>query len=211
MAEAIDWAGAVNALSDRLWNGMLDLSPITATMLGYEQGLDRLDDPGPEGRAKAGALYRETLAAADEIEHGAGGTAALPVEERITLDIMRVICGIELEQQEQRFDRLRVVDQMEGPQTVLPTLGTFQSLDTPEKMDLFLARIADYPRYMSANSELVREGLASGLTASRIVTERTIGQLERMLALPDEQSPTVIAAQVSSPADRERVVAAVRK
>ena len=211
VAEAIDRAGAVNALSDRLWNGMLDLSPITATMLGYEQGLDRLDDPGPEGRAKAGALYRETLAAAAEIEHGAVGAVALPVEERITLDIMRVICGIELEQQEQRFDRLRVVDQMEGPQTVLPTLGTFQSLDTPEKRDLFLARIADYPRYMSANSELVREGLAAGLTASRIVTERTIGQLERMLALPDEQSPTVIAAQVSSPADRERVVASVRK
>ncbi|MGZ6266898.1 MAG: DUF885 domain-containing protein [Candidatus Limnocylindrales bacterium] len=209
MDETSNPADAVNALADRFWDGILDLSPITATLLGYEQGLDRLDDPGPAGREKARSLFRETLATAAEIEGRAAATSALPLEERITLDILRVICDIELEQQDQRVDRLKVVDQMDGPQTVLPMLAAFQATDTPEKFDLFLARLADYPRFMAANAELVREGLAGGLTAARIVTERVIGQLERLLALPDEQSPVVTALSVPKESDRERLIAAV--
>jgi uncharacterized protein (DUF885 family) len=204
-------ADAVNALADRFWNGILGLSPVTATLLGYEQGLDRLDDPGPAGRERARSLYRDTLASADAIEAAAAEPSGLPLEERITLDILRVICEVELEQQGQRFDRLKVVDQMDGPQTILPLLAAFQKTDTPEMFDLFLARLADYPRFMAANAELVREGLAGGLTAARIVTERVIGQLERLLALPDDQSPIVTALSVPTEADRDRLVAAIGK
>jgi uncharacterized protein (DUF885 family) len=181
-------ADAVNALADRFWNGILDLSPITATLLGYEQGLDRLDDPGPAGREKARSLYRDTLASADAIEAAAAEPSGLPLEERITLDILRVICEVELEQQGQRFDRLKVVDQMDGPQTILPLLAAFQKTDTPEKFDLFLARLADYPRFMAANAEL-----------------------ERLLALPDEQSPVATTLTLPTEADRERLVAAIGK
>jgi uncharacterized protein (DUF885 family) len=204
-------AGAVNALSDRFWNGILDLSPITATLLGYEQGRDRLDDPGPVGRDKAKSLFRDTLVTADAIEAEANPASALPLEERITLDILRVICNVELEQQEQRFDCLKVVDQMDGPQTMLPLLAAFQTTDTPEKFDLFLARLADYPRFMAANTELVREGLANGLTAASIVTERVISQLERLFALPDDQSPVATALSLPGQADRERLAAAIGK
>ena len=78
MSESFTGAGAVNALADRFWDGILDLSPITATMLGYQQGDDRLDDPSAAGRDRARALYRDTLAAADAIEADA---TELPEEE----------------------------------------------------------------------------------------------------------------------------------
>ncbi len=210
MAEMTNAADAANALSERFWDGILELSPTTATVLGYPQGMDRLDDPGPAGREKARKLYEETLAAAGAIEAGLAQPEDLPVEERITLDILRAICEVELEQQAQRIDRLKVVDQMEGPQTFMPQLAAFQPTATPEQLDAFLARLADYPRFMAANAELVREGLAGGLTAARIVTERTVGQLERMLATPAEESPILAALPHLSAADRERVVAAVR-
>ena len=220
MSEASTPADAVNALADRFWDGLLDLSPITATMLGYERGADRLDDPGPAGRDRARALYRDTLAAADAIEVDAaagsdaaraGETAALPEEESITLDILRVICRIELEQQEQRIDRLKVVDQMDGPQTYLPMLAAFQRTETPEQFEQFLARLAEYPRFMASNSDLVREGLAGGLTAAGIVTDRVVGQLERLLSLPDSESPVVAAVVVPRESDRERLVSAIGK
>jgi len=220
VSEASTPADAVNALADRFWDGLLDLSPITATMLGYERGADRLDDPGPAGRDRARALYRETLAAADAIEVDAaagtdaaraGETAALPEEESITLDILRVICRIELEQQEQRIDRLKVVDQMDGPQTYLPMLAAFQRTETPEQFEQFLARLAEYPRFMASNSDLVREGLAGGLTAAGIVTDRVVGQLERLLSLPDSESPVVAAVVVPRESDRERLVSAIGK
>ena len=221
MSEISQAADAVNALAERFWNGLLDLSPITATVLGYEQDQDRLDDPGPEGRDRARRLFRETLHATDAVEAQAGaaagadpgsdGGARLPVEEAITLDILTIVCRTELEQQIQRIDRLRVVDQMDGPQTMLPLLATFQRTDTPERFDRFLARLADYPRFMAANAELTREGLASGLTAARIVTERVIGQLERLLAVSDEESPIAMAVTPPTPSDRDRLVAAIRK
>jgi uncharacterized protein (DUF885 family) len=211
VVELGDAADAVNALSDRFWEGILDLSPVTATVLGYEKGMDRLDDPGPEGRARARTLYRETLAGADAIEAEAAATAGLPTEERITLDILRVICNVELEQQDQRFDRLKVVDQMDGPQTMLPLLAAFQPTEAPDQFEAFMARLADYPRFMAANAELVREGLAGGLTAARIVTERVISQMSRLLAIPDEQSPIVEVLKLPKPSDRERVVEAIGK
>ena len=204
-------ADAVNALSERFWNGILDLSPINATLLGYEQGMDRLDDPGPAGREKAGKLYRATLAEADAVDALTAATPGLPTEERITLDIVRVICNIELEQQGQRFDRLKVVDQMDGPQTILPLLAAFQPTETPEQFEAFMARLADYPRFMAANVETVREGLESGVTAARIVTERVISQLERLLAIPDEESPIVSVLKLPKPSDRARLVAAVTR
>ena len=151
MSEVRNAADEVNALAERFWNGVLELSPITATVLGYEQGEDRLDDPGPAGRDRARRLFRGTLDAADAIrESQSGGTgsdiAALPTEEAITLDILHVVCETELEQLDQRIDRLKAVDQMDGPQTVMPLLATFQRIDTPERFDRFLARVDDYPR-----------------------------------------------------------------
>ena len=211
MGDVSTAADAVNELSERFWNGFLDLSPITATLLGYEQGMDRLDDPGPEGRDKARALMQSTLAEADAIEAQAAETTGLPQEERITLDILRVICDVELEQQAQRIDRLKVVDQMDGPQTFMPLLAAFQPTETPAQFDAFMARLADYPRFMAANIENLREGLAGGLTAARIVTERVISQLERLQAIPDEQSPIVEVLKVPKPGDRERLVEAVGK
>ena len=208
--EARTSANAVNALSYRFWDGVIELSPINATILGYDKGMDRLDDPGPDGRTAAARLYHETLAECDRIAAG-GAASALPVEERITLDILRVICDIELEQQAQRFDRLKVVDQMDGPQTMLPLLAAFQPTETADQFEAFMARLADYPRFMAACAEVAREGLAGGLTAARIVTERVIGQLERLQAIPDEQSPIVEALKLPQPSDRDRVVAAIGK
>jgi uncharacterized protein (DUF885 family) len=211
MSEAFDAAHAVDELAERFWTGTLDLSPIAATVLGYEQGADRLDDPGPEGRDKARRLFEETLERAGAVEaQAAAAGVAIPLEQEITLDILRVVCGIELEQQGQRIDRLRAVDQMDGPQTLMPLLAGFQRMDTPERFDRFLARLNEYPRFMAANAELVREGLAAGLTAARIVAERVVAQLERMLEIPDEESPVVVAATPPGEAEREKLVAAVR-
>ena len=78
MSEVRNAADAVNALAERFWNGLLELSPITATVLGYDDYDDRLDDPGPEGRDKARRLFRETLHATDEIEAQAAAAGPVP-------------------------------------------------------------------------------------------------------------------------------------
>ncbi len=135
---------------------------------------------------------------------------SLSVEDRITRDMLIVIADQGLEEDDQGVHRLRVVDQIGGPQTLLPQLCQFQPADTPERLDKFLTRLHAYRDYMAANSDILREGLATGLTAPRIVAERTVAQLERLIAIPIDEAVIPSLARVASDADRERVRDVVR-
>jgi len=195
----------VDELSDRFWEGILELNPTTATVYGDERYDDRLEDPSPAGRARARALMEKTKAEAEAISPD-----GLSIEDRITRDMLIVVGELGIEEDEQGTHRLRVVDQIGGPQTLLPQLCQFQRADTPERLEKFIARLRAYPAYMAANIDILREGLETGLTAPRIVAERTLQQLERLLAIPIEEAIVPSMAQVANDADRERVREVVR-
>jgi uncharacterized protein (DUF885 family) len=195
----------VDQLADGFWERFKQLSPISATINGDPRYDDRLPDPGPGGRADRRRFAEDMRDAARAIPDD-----GLGVEDRITRDVLRVIGEIFIVQDDQRIDTLQVVDQMGGPQTLLPQLCQFQKADTPERLDRFLARLHAYPAYMAANLELLREALASGLTAPRIVAERTIAQIERMLATPIEQAVVPSLVSVAGDEDRERIRDVIR-
>jgi uncharacterized protein (DUF885 family) len=195
----------VDDLAERFWEGILELNPTTATFYGDERFADQLEDPGPEGRARARELMVRTAAEASAIE-----TDGLPTEDQITRDMLRVIAELQIEEDDQALHELRVVDQMGGPQQLLPRLTQFQAVDTPARLDGFVARLNAYPAFMAANIQILRDGLASGLTAPRIVTERTIAQIERMLDVPIESAIVPSMVQGASDADRERIRDIVR-
>jgi uncharacterized protein (DUF885 family) len=196
---------AVDQLADGFWERYLELSPISASVNGDTRYDDRLPDPSPAGRARWRQLAVDMRDAATAIPDD-----GLGVEDRITRDVLRVMGEIFILEDEQRMDTLRVVDQMGGPQTLLPQLCQFQSADTPERLELFLARLHAYPKYMSDNRELLREARDSGLTAPRIVAERTIAQLERMLATPIGEAVVPSLVTVARDEDREAIRAVIR-
>ena len=196
---------AVDQLADGFWERFLELSPISASVNGDTRYDDRLPDPSPAGRARWRQLAVDMRDAATAIPDD-----GLGVEDRITRDVLRVIGEIFILEDDQRMDTLRVVDQMGGPQTLLPQLCQFQSADTPERLELFLARLHAYPKYMADNRELLREARDSGLTAPRIVAERTIAQLERMLATPIGEAVVPSLVTVARDEDREAIRAVIR-
>lgn len=191
---------AIDQIADGFWERFLELSPISATFNGDTRYDDKLPDPGPEGRLKARRFALDMQAAAEAIPDD-----GLGVEDRITRDMLLVVAEIFLTEDDMRLDTLAVVDQMGGPQTLLPQLCQFQPADTPERFEQFTARLRAYPAYMAANTELLREALASGLTAPRIVAERTIAQMERMLATPVDEAVIPSLVIVASEADRETI------
>jgi uncharacterized protein (DUF885 family) len=201
----LDPSSPVNVLADRFWESILAEEPTTATMYGDDRYDDRLEDPSPEGRARRRRLMETTLAEAAAIDPGQS------LEDRITLDMIRVVCELAIVQDDQRTDLLRVVDQMAGPQTLLPQAVLLQAADTPERLERLEARLRAYEGYMAANRELLREGLATGLTAPRIVAERTVAQLERLLEIPADESIVTTGARVASEADRARIERIVRE
>ena len=196
---------AIDLVANEFWERFKAINPISATVYGDTRYDDKLPDPSPEGRAIDRRFAEDMRAAAMAMPD-----EGLSVEDRITRDVMRVIADIAIVQDDQRLDQLQVVDQMGGPQTLLPQLCQFQSADTPERLELFLARLHAYPAYMAANREILRESLSSGLTAPRIVALRTIAQLERMLAIPIGQAVVPSMIKVANEADREKIRDVVR-
>jgi uncharacterized protein (DUF885 family) len=205
VTETNDPGWAVNDLADRFWESILELNPSLATTYGDERYADRLEDPSPAGRARTRKLMERTVAEVEAIDPG-----NVPIEDRITRDMLRVIGELGIEEDDQKIYQLRVVDQMAGPQTLLPQLALFQPADTPERLDKFLARLAAYPAFMTSNADILREGLGTGLTAPRIVAERTVAQIERLLSVPLDEAVIPSMAKVSSDADRDRIRDAVR-
>jgi uncharacterized protein (DUF885 family) len=200
-------SAAVNVLADRFWEAFLELNPTTATLYGDDRWDDRLDDPSAAGRAAARALRDATLA-----ELAAIPVDGLPVEERITHDMLRVVCELGNEGDDLRMDLVALVDQIDGPQGLLPREVQFQPADTPARLEKLLARLAAFEPYIEAHLDLLEEARATGMTAPRIVAERTISQAERLLAIPAHQSPIVDGARLADgdEAGRARVAAVVR-
>jgi len=198
-------ASPVDDLADRFWESILELNPTTATFYGDERYADRLEDPSPAGRARTRELMERTAAEAAAIP-----VDGLSTEDRITRDMLQVIGELSLEEDDQGLHQLRVVDQMNGPQQLLPQLTQFQPVNTPERLEAFIERLHAYPAFMAANADILREALGTGLTASSIVTERTIAQIERMLAIPVEAAIVPGSVQGASDADRERIRDIVR-
>ncbi len=205
MTETQPAPSAIDAIAARFWEDLLVLQPTTATMYGDTRFDDRLEDPSAEGRAAMRALAERVAAEVSAVpEDGLG------VEDRITRDMLRIVGELAVEDDELAFHELREVDHMGGPQTLLAQLSQFQPADTPERMERYLARLRAYGPYMDAHIQIIHEGLASGRTAARIVAERTIDQLNRLLAIPLDQAIVPAASIVASEEDRERVREVVR-
>ena len=139
VTDSVSEPSEIDQIATRYWEDVLRLSPTTATVYGDERYNDRLDDPGPAGRAEARKLmervWREAAAVSPD---------GLPDEDRITRDILQVVAEAAIEADDLSFHELLAVDQINGPQTLLAQVAQFQPADTPERLDAWLARIRAY-------------------------------------------------------------------
>ena len=199
-------ARPTDELADRYWLDFLDREPVTGTVLGYEGYDDRLPDPSPAGRAAERAANEKALADA----RGFDRTGISP-DEAVTLDLLEVIAETALEVQNSKLYQLGVIDQLFGPQQAISDLVKIQRVDTPERFEAFLGRLARYPAFIDAVAGVLAEGKAEGRTAARVVVERVVGQVERLLDVPPEESPPYVNMEPPTAADRERLLEAMRR
>jgi len=192
-------------LADRVWEGLLEIAPELGTAIGDERFDDRLGDPGPVGRDREVSLFRGALEELDTLDRD-----ALDEGNRLTMDVLEAIAKRSLAAIDQRTDRLVVASHMMGPSNTLGEIASMQRADTSERLDRYEARLRAFPVYADAWAEVAREAVATGVTAPRVVAERSIGQLERILAIAPEDSPAMLPVS-DEPEARERIAAAVRE
>jgi uncharacterized protein (DUF885 family) len=194
---------AAGRLADGLWEDLLVIDPLIGTSIGDERFDDRLPDPGPEGRAREEAVFRSALADLATIDRG-----SLDDDLRLTMDMLEAVCGRYLATLEHRTDRLVAANHLLGPSTMLGDLASLQRADTPERLERYQARLHGFPAFLAAWSEVAREAVAARVTAPRVVVERSVAQLDRLLALAPEDSPALMPVG-DDPAVRERVASIV--
>jgi uncharacterized protein (DUF885 family) len=193
----------VRALADRFWDGLLGVAPLLATFAGDERFDDVLPDPTERGREAEEILCRDA-----QVEANAITRDGLDDTDRATLDVVEAICARFLARLEHRVDRLEVANHLYGPATILGEIASIQRADTPERLERYEARLQAFPAFLEGSIEIAREAVATNVVAPRVVAERAVGQLDRILALAPEDSPAMLP--VSDAEGRERIAAIVR-
>ena len=193
-------------LADRFWQWFLSRSPIYATVLGDERYDDRLADVSPEGRAEEVDAFKGFLRDANEID-----AVGLDQEDSITLDMVKVVCRIQLRQHELNVHHFAAMDQMAGPQGLPGDLSRFQRVDTEERVDRLLDRLSQFPEYLAMHRVNLLEGIAAGRTAAAPVVERVIEQTRRAAATPADESPLLLAHPELDETSRERIHKAIEE
>lgn len=184
----------VHALVDRYWEGLLELEPILGTLVGDHRFDHLLSDPGEAGRAEADALHRGVLRELEAFDRD-----GLDPDDRATLDVAASIATTGIAGLDHRIDRLEVANQMGGPVTLLGELASLQQADSPEGLERYEARLREIPAHLEAWGEVAREAADAGVTLPRVIAERALSMVDKVLATPAEDSPAL--APVGDDAD----------
>jgi uncharacterized protein (DUF885 family) len=188
-------------LTKDAWEGLLQREPLIGTFVGDERYDDRLGDPSEAGRSAEETAARAGLEQLAELDR-----TELDEARQLTADILEAICSRSLARLEHRIDLLDVANHMNGAVSTLGQIATLQRADTPERVARLDARLRAFPAYLDASIQLLHEGVAKQVTAPRVVAERTLGQVDRLLELPPDQSPVAVGAEGAA---RETIAAAV--
>ncbi|MBI3649030.1 MAG: DUF885 domain-containing protein, partial [Actinobacteria bacterium] len=172
--------------------------------VGDERYDDLLSDPSEVGRARSETAHRAALADVGQIDR-----AGLDPVLRTTIDVVEAIASRQLSDLEHRLDRLTVASHLWGPGQLVAEMASMQRADTPERLDKYVGRLLAIPAFLDAIVETVEEGPRVGITSPKVVAERALKQVERLLEIPTEDSPALEPVCEDAGA-RGRVIAAIR-
>ncbi|MGH7541708.1 MAG: DUF885 domain-containing protein, partial [Gemmatimonadota bacterium] len=122
-----------------------------------------------------------------------------------TMDVLEAIATQTIAAIELRTDRLFVANHFVGPAVLLGDIASLQRTDTPEHLERYERRLRAFPDFLETCAEIAREGVATGVVSPRIVVERAIAQVERLLDAPTHDSPALAAIAEDDAAGRDRI------
>jgi uncharacterized protein (DUF885 family) len=191
------------ALADRFWEELLQREPTFATAIGDDRYDDLLPDIGEEGRAVTHTRNRAALQELASIDR-----SGLDLTLRTTMDVLEAIATQAAEAVELRTDRLYVANHFVGPGVLLGDIASIQRTDTPEHVERYVERLHRFPAYLEACAEIAQEGIATGVVSPRIVVERAVAQVQRIVESSPEDAPPLAAVAEDAADARDRVVGA---
>jgi uncharacterized protein (DUF885 family) len=169
----------LNALVEEYFDRQLELLPMAATSIGDSRYDDRLDETTSAG-------FRESLAALDQafLERARRiDPASLPPTARITYDIF--VSERELALEGVKYpEELMPLNQMSGLPMDLAVYGSGtgpQPFATAKDYERFLARLRQFPRWADGAVDMMRDGMARGITLPKPAMAKVVPQLREIV------------------------------
>ena len=197
----------LGALAARYWNAHLEAHPLEATEIGDRRFDDRLPDLTPAARdrelARLGGLRAQVEAVSE---------AALPAGDRVTRALLLREIDADLADGICRLDDW-AVDARDGLQVAFLRLPELQPVRTVAEGRTAVARWQKMGPTIDQETANLRRGLAAGKVATAEEVKRVLGQLDDLLAKPDDKWPLHAPAAAPHadwpPAERQAFAAAI--
>jgi uncharacterized protein (DUF885 family) len=190
------------------WDARMRASPTWASTLGDRRFNDRWDDESPDAHARRHEQDKAFLVRLRGID-----PAKLPAADRLNHELF----GRELETRIEGFRfRLHLIplNQRGGIQTA-DELADSIRFETVRDYEDWIARLRAFPAYADRTTDLMREGLRTGVLLPKIVMKRVPAQIDAQLVESPEDSPFFRPLRrfppTFTPAERDRLTAEGRK
>ncbi len=199
-------------LAERYFEDMLVLSPLTAASIGDYRYNDHFPvSISEEHRTATKAMRERYLAELAQLD-----ARALDEQRRLSHDMLVADLREELEQA--AFPgHLLPVNQFYNTAALFAQLGSGSSLHpfrNAEDYDDFLGRVGGFEKWVDTATSNMRRGMAEGIVQPRILIERTIPQLDALIADDVEKSlfyrPLQNFPDAVTEAERQRLSGAYR-
>jgi len=185
------------------WESEMRDWPRRATKLGDRRYDGELED---NSRQAAGRRARERRELLDDLR--AIDREGLSPRDRVTFDVLLQRWTVELALHDSGVapDTWNL-NALDGPAAEFPKIE--QPAETEGEQELVLARWHAMPAYLARASENLVHAMSQGLVASRTATERTLAQLDALLATPPQDSPLVTVLSAEGTLFRRELLAVV--
>ncbi len=200
----------LRTLADEYWEHSLETNPTEAHMLGDYRYIDRWEDASREAEDADIAAKRSFAQRARAFE-----ISELSPSDRTTVETLIYEAESNAAVSEVRQAEFGV-DPIFGPQVTVQVVIPQMSVETAEHAEGMLDKYVSFAHSLDQSTERLREGVASGRVNARFAVDRTVGQLDKLLASPIDESPFLQAQTPESHSEedkarwRERATAIVR-
>lgn len=200
----------LRALADEYWEYVLKANPTEAHMLGDYRYIDSFEDASRDAEDEDIAARRSFAQRARAFDISELSTSDRTTQETLIYEAESKAAVSEMRQAE--FG----VDPIFGPQVAAQVVIPQLSVKTVEHAEGMLDKYVSFARMLDQSTERVREGIASRRVNAEFAVERTVGQLNSLLASPINESPFLRAqmpeahSEEDTAAWRERAAAIVR-
>jgi uncharacterized protein (DUF885 family) len=186
-------------LADDYWSALLGFQPTWAHMLGHYDDVGGFEDASREGEQAFVSSLRDFARRAEEVD-----LAGLDEQDALTREVVSASATAQADLTDTPLTGL-AANPVSGLQIQLPLVLGLLSVPDARVAEQMPAKLDAVGEHLHQLAEQVRETAGHGWVSPEFAVRETLGQLERVLAVPVADDPVVAAVRIPGDVDAKEL------